>query len=132
MGTLAQEEKERRGAKFFGVTVQIKETEPRLRPGMTRAPSRSRSRSAARALSRAPGGGVRARRPARLLRRPRAAACATREVVLGPSNRDFVVIEQGLRAGDRVALRDPAAAPSDFGSLPRPDGRGAPGRSPPP
>ena len=40
-----------------------------------------------------------------------------REVVLGPSNRDFVVVEKGLRKGDRVALRDPAAAPSDFGSL---------------
>ena len=40
-----------------------------------------------------------------------------REVVLGPSNRDFVVIEKGAAPGDRVALRDPAAAPSDFGSL---------------
>jgi multidrug efflux pump subunit AcrA (membrane-fusion protein) len=40
-----------------------------------------------------------------------------REVVLGPSNRDFVVIEKGLQRGDRVALRDPSAAPSDFGSL---------------
>ena len=40
----------------------------------------------------------------------RAAACVAREVVLGPSNRDFVVIEKGLRKGDRVALRDPAAA----------------------
>jgi hypothetical protein len=36
--------------------------------------------------------------------------------VLGPSNRDFVVIEKGLQKGDRVALRDPGAPPSDFGS----------------
>ena len=35
VGTLAQEEKERRGTKFFGVTVQVNESEPRLRPGMT-------------------------------------------------------------------------------------------------
>ena len=35
VGTLAQEEKERRGTKFFSVRVQIKESEPRLRPGMT-------------------------------------------------------------------------------------------------
>ena len=35
IGTLAQEEKERRGTKFFGVTVEILESEPRLRPGMT-------------------------------------------------------------------------------------------------
>ena len=35
VGTLAQEEKERRGTKFFSVRVQIRESEPRLRPGMT-------------------------------------------------------------------------------------------------
>ena len=35
VGTLAQEERDRRGAKFFGVTVQVDGTEPRLRPGMT-------------------------------------------------------------------------------------------------
>ena len=35
VGTLAQAEKERRGAKFFAVTVQMNESEPRLRPGMT-------------------------------------------------------------------------------------------------
>ena len=40
-----------------------------------------------------------------------------REVVLGPSNRDHVVVEKGLKRGDRVALRDPAAPPSDFGAL---------------
>jgi multidrug efflux pump subunit AcrA (membrane-fusion protein) len=43
-----------------------------------------------------------------------------REVVLGPSNQDFVVVEQGLRAGERVALRDPEAPPSDFGALTSP------------
>ena len=37
VGTLAQEEKERRGAKFFSVTVQVNESEPRLRPGHDRA-----------------------------------------------------------------------------------------------
>src|SRR5207247_4842825 len=35
VGTLAQEEKDRRGAKFFGVTIQIDGADPRLRPGMT-------------------------------------------------------------------------------------------------
>ena len=40
-----------------------------------------------------------------------------REVVLGPSNQDFVVIEKGLDKGERVFLRDPGAPPSDFGSL---------------
>ena len=40
-----------------------------------------------------------------------------REVVLGPSNADFVVVEKGLARGERVCLRDPEAPPSDFGSL---------------
>jgi multidrug efflux pump subunit AcrA (membrane-fusion protein) len=43
-----------------------------------------------------------------------------REVVLGPSNQDFVVIERGLRAGERVSLRDPEAQASDFTSLTSP------------
>ena len=43
-----------------------------------------------------------------------------REVAMGSANRDFVVVERGLEKGDRVALRDPAAPPSDFGSLTAP------------
>ena len=43
-----------------------------------------------------------------------------REVAIGSANRDFAVIERGLEKGDRVALRDPSAPPSDFGSLTSP------------
>lgn len=43
-----------------------------------------------------------------------------REVAVGPSNQDHVVIEKGLRQGERVCLRDPGASPSDFGSLATP------------
>src|SRR5262249_31338295 len=52
-----------------------------------------------------------------------------REVSLGPSNQNFVVIEKGLRRGDRICLREPGAPSSDFGS---PGGSGArrPGGSP--
>lgn len=39
-----------------------------------------------------------------------------REVWLGPSNPDYVVVEKGLRKGERIAPRDPTAPPSDFGS----------------
>jgi multidrug efflux pump subunit AcrA (membrane-fusion protein) len=39
-----------------------------------------------------------------------------REVELGPSNPDHVVIDRGLQPGERVALRDPSAPSSDFGS----------------
>ena len=39
-----------------------------------------------------------------------------RDVELGPSSADHVVVERGLGPGDRVALRDPTAPSSDFGS----------------
>jgi HlyD family secretion protein len=101
VGTLAQEEKERRGTKFFSVTVQIKESEPRLRPGMT------------------------ARVEIEVEERPRAVYLAgrgarAREVVLGPSNADFVVIEKGLARGERVLLRDPATGSADTNVAPGP------------
>ena len=38
-----------------------------------------------------------------------------REVVLGPSNADFVVIEKGLARGERVLLRDPGLGSADQG-----------------
>jgi multidrug efflux pump subunit AcrA (membrane-fusion protein) len=115
VGTLAQEEKERRGVKFFGVTVQINESEPRLRPGMTAAIEIQVERRAQ--TLRVPLEAVFERDGRHLCYVATRRGLVAREVVLGPSNRDFVVVEKGLRKGDRVALRDPAAAPSDFGSL---------------
>jgi HlyD family secretion protein len=111
IGTLAQEERERRGPKFFGVTIELSDSEPRLRPGMTaRVEIQVEERPRAlyvpleavferdgRALVYVPG-----------LRGPR-----EREVALGPSNQDFVVVERGLRRGERVLLRDPLAASSE-------------------
>ncbi len=117
VGTLAQEEKERRGTKFFGVTVQVRESEPRLRPGMTtRVEIEVEERKQAlfvplEAIFEREG-----RHVAYLAgRRPEA-----REVVLGPSNQDFVVVENGLARGERVLLREPGAPPSDFGGLTTP------------
>jgi len=43
-----------------------------------------------------------------------------REVVLGPSNADFVVIEKGLARGERVLLRDPATGSADTSVAPGP------------
>jgi HlyD family secretion protein len=115
VGTLAREEKERRGAKFFGVKVQINESEPRLRPGMTaRVEIEVEERERAvfiplEAVFEKDGRHVvypAARRP-----RPR-------EVILGPSNADFVVVEEGLAPGARVLLRDPEAAMPDFSGQP--------------
>ena len=85
VGTLAQEEKERRGTKFFGVTVQIKESRAAAAPGHDRA-------------GRDPGARRGPRRSSCPSRRCSSATGATscyvatrrgrvaREVVLGPSN----------------------------------------------
>lgn len=118
VGTLAQEEKERRGAKFFGVTIQIDGSEPRLRPGMT-AQVEIEVEERPRALY-VPLQAVfekEGRSVCYVVRRGRLQA---QDVVTGPSNQDFVVIDRGLREGDRVALRDPGAPPTDFGSLTSP------------
>jgi HlyD family secretion protein len=118
VGTLAQEEKERRGAKFFQVTVLVNESEPRLRPGMS-ARVEVQVEERARALF-APLEAVFEKDGRSICYVLERGTLRPREVVLGPSNQDFVVVEKGLRKGDRVALRDPGAPPSDFGSLTSP------------
>jgi HlyD family secretion protein len=115
VGTLAQEEKDRRGTKFFGVTVQVNESEPRLRPGMTAAVE-IEVEERDKAL-RVPLEAVFEKDGRHVVHVVTRRGLVPREVVLGPSNRDFVVVEKGLSKGDRVALRDPSAPPSDFGSL---------------
>jgi HlyD family secretion protein len=113
VGTLAQEEKDRRGAKFFGVTVQINESEPRLRPGMTaRVEIQVEARKNALFL---PLEAVFERDGSYVAYAVETGRIRPRPVVLGPSNQDFVVVDKGLSAGDRVCLRDPGANPSDFG-----------------
>jgi HlyD family secretion protein len=112
VGTLAQEQKERRGTKFFSVTVQVNESEPRLRPGMTaRVEIQVEERD--RALS-VPIDAVFAKDGGHVCYVAERGRLRPREVELGPSNADHVVIERGLGAGERVALRDPTAASSDF------------------
>ena len=115
VGTLAQEEKERRGTKFFSVRVQVNESEPRLRPGMTaRVEIEVEERKQALFV---PLEAVFERDGRSVVypegRRPRA-----REVVVGPSNADFVVIEKGLARGERVLLRDPGRGAPDTSLAP--------------
>jgi HlyD family secretion protein len=117
VGTLAQEEKERRGAKFFGVTVQVNESEARLRPGMTTRVEievEERKKSLFVPLE------AIFERDGRHVAYLAGRNAAVREVVLGPSNQDFVVVERGLERGERVLLREPGAPPSDFGGVTTP------------
>jgi HlyD family secretion protein len=95
--------------------VQLNESEPRLRPGMS-ATVEIQVEERARALS-VPVEAVFEKDGRTICYVVTRRGLRPREVVLGPSNRDLVVIEKGLAEGDRVALRDPAAPPSDFGSL---------------
>jgi len=115
VGTLAQEEKERRGTKFFGATIQIQESEERLRPGMT-ARVEIQVEERAKALF-VPLEAVFEKEGRSFCYLAEGRRGRPQEVVLGPSNQDFVVIEKGLRKGDRVYLRDPGAPPSDFAPL---------------
>jgi HlyD family secretion protein len=116
VGTLAQEEKDRRGTKFFGVTIEIKEREPRLRPGMS-ARVELQVESLAQALF-VPLEAVFEREGRHVVYVVDRRSIRPVDVVLGPSNQDFAVVLQGLRRSERVCLRDPAAAPSDFSGLP--------------
>jgi HlyD family secretion protein len=106
VGTLGEEEKDRRGAKFFGVTVQLDGQEPRLRPGMTaRVEILVEERADALYV---PVDAVFEREGRTVAYVARRRGIEEREVVLGPSNANFVVVEKGLEAGDQVCLRDPA------------------------
>jgi HlyD family secretion protein len=112
IGTLAQEERERRGTKFFGVSVRINESDARLRPGMTaRVAVQVEQRAKALYL---PVDAVHEKDGRSFCFVLGRGQPELREIVLGPSNADFVVVERGLGAGERVLLRDPSAPPSDF------------------
>jgi HlyD family secretion protein len=111
IGTLAQEERERPRSKFFGVTVEVNEPNERLRPGMT-----ARIEIAVSERPHAvyvPVDAVFEKEGRSLCYVVTRRGVEPREVALGPSNRDFVVIERGLRRGERVALRDPEAAATE-------------------
>ena len=117
IGALAEEERERRGAKYFSVRVLVNESEPRLRPGMTaRVEIAVEERKSALYV---PIDAV-FERDGRTVVFPARRSARPREVVLGPANADFVVVLKGLVRGERVLLRDPDAA------LPEPAGAPAP------
>ena len=108
VGTLAQEDQARRGGKYFGITVEVNERDERLRPGMTAAIEIQIERKE-KALF-VPIQAVFDREGKRVVYVREFGGFREREVATGSSNRDFVVIEKGLVAGDRVALSDPNLA----------------------
>ena len=110
VGTLAQEDFARRSAKYFGITIEINERDDRLRPGMTATVEIHVERKE-RALF-VPIQAVFDREGKRVVYVRELGGFREREVVTGSVNRDFAVVEKGLKAGDRVALSDPNLAGS--------------------
>ncbi len=108
VGTLAQEDPSRRGAKYFGITVEIAERDERLRPGMT-ATVEIQVERREKALF-VPIQAVFDRQGKRIVYVREMGGFREREVRTGSTNRDFAVIENGLRAGDVVAIADPTLA----------------------
>lgn len=111
VGTLAQEERDRRGVKYFNVTIQVDGTEPRLRPGMT---------ARVEILVEERQDAVHVPLDAVFERDGRSVAWVAtrsgpqpRELVLGPTNADHVIVERGLSPGERVWLLDPEAVTED-------------------
>jgi HlyD family secretion protein len=118
IGTLAQEEKDRRGTKFFGVTILVDQSDPRLRPGMTsRVEIEVEEREKALSI---PLDAVFEHEGRSLVYVASGRRVLPRDVVLGPSNTDFVVVERGLRKGELVCLREPGTPATDFGGLAAP------------
>ena len=111
VGTLAQEAPDRQGARFFGVTVELDGTDPRLRPGMT-ARVEILVEERAKAVH-VPLDAVFEREGRTIVWVAGRAGVEAREVVLGPSNANFVVVERGLAAGEIVCLSEPGAATSE-------------------
>lgn len=105
IGTLAQEDDARRGGKYFTVSILVERADPRLRPGMS-----ARVELLVERLENAnyvPLEAVFERGGKHYCYLVRGGSAEAREVLIGPSNENHVVIEAGLEPGDRVLLADP-------------------------
>jgi RND family efflux transporter MFP subunit len=106
IGTLAQETEARRGGKYFTVTILVADADPRLRPGMS-----ARVELLVDRLEDAlyvPLEAVFERGGKHYCYVVRRGSAKAREVLVGPSNDNHVVVEAGLEPGDRVLLGDPS------------------------
>ena len=108
IGTLAQEDAARRNGKYFGITVEIDGRDDRLRPGMTATIEIAVERRE-RAVF-VPVQAVFDRDGKRVVYVKEMGGFRERAVVTGSVNRDFAVIDKGVKPGDRVALSDPNLA----------------------
>ncbi len=106
IGTLAQEDEALRGGKYFTVTIVVGEADQRLRPGMSARVELLVERLASAVF--VPLEAVFERGGKHYCYVRDGAKPEAREVLVGPSNENHIVIEAGVEAGELVLLGDPA------------------------
>ena len=119
IGTLAQEDRVRQGGKYFSVTILVRDADPRLRPGMTARVELLVERL--EDVLYVPLEAVFERGGKHFVYSTDRGRSEVREVLVGASNEDHVVIETGVEAGELVLLRDPNDSGRPLG------GEGVPG-----
>jgi len=95
------------GIKVFDVTVKVDDKDERIRPGLSASVGIIVERRD-HALS-VPLSAVLARGGSQAVLVPYGRRIEERKVVLGPSNEHLVVVEEGLREGERVLVNPPPA-----------------------
>ena len=95
------------GVKVFDVTVKVDDKDERIRPGLSASVGIIVERRD-HALS-VPLSAVLARGGSQAVLVPYGRRIEERKVVLGPSNEHLVVVEEGLREGERVLVNPPPA-----------------------
>jgi HlyD family secretion protein len=106
IGTLAQEDEGLRAGKYFTVTILVDEVDQRLRPGMS-----ARVELLVERLANAvyvPLEAVFERGGKHYCYVMNGGSPSAREVLVGPSNENHIVIGTGVEAGELVLLGDPA------------------------
>ena len=106
IGTLAQEDEGLRGGKYFSVTILVDEADPRLRPGMSARVELLVERLASAIY--VPLEAVFERGGKHYSYVGSGGSAEAREVLVGPSNENHIVIEAGIEPGELVLLGDPA------------------------
>ena len=138
ISSLGHEKEGDKNVKVFDITVEIEEEDSRLQPGMTAnceviietLPPRPEQEEEEGKIARPtesevaemplyiPLDAVFEKGDRVLVYRMEGGTPMEQEVTLGKSNEDYVVVEAGLGANDRVALRDPTIVLEELGGVP--------------
>ena len=136
IASLGREKEGDKNVKVFDVTIQIDQEDARLKPGMTATceviiqtlPERQEvaddeitepgESDVADLPLYIPIDAVFEKGGKTLVYRVDGGSTTEQEIVLGPRNDNYVVVEEGLGANDRVALRDPTTTLENLGGMP--------------